>query len=363
MSSNPYHVRLSGPTGAVNGTHSMKLRGDPDKLLFIVDPQNDFSDECAHRGNGSLSVAGSTADYIRIIEFLRTNDIQEVHVSLDTHSERHIAHPGFWDIFDGMHWVNATDNNSKLRKLSIDEHGQIWGTSFVDGSVYQLQPRNHNYKEEEYHILNKYVKDYISFFYKEDNSHLQPPMIWPNHCIEGTEGHKVASELHHFLEQWVNHVHGTGPYTKQRILRFHNKGRNNLVEMYSAFSSDKPITARETLKLTKIAYDGEGIPTFENNSTGHQTYESHNNNMNTDLNVPLIQHLLRNNNCVYFCGEARTHCVKSTLIDVMDVVEAYPDTYSRANVVLLKNMSSPIQTALDNIEGIMLSRGFPVISP
>jgi nicotinamidase-related amidase len=143
----------------------------------------------------------------------------------------------------------------------------------------------------------------------------------------------------------VNNDHGTGPSTKKRILKFHNKGRNNLVEMYSVFSSDKPITARETLKLKKFAYDGEGHPTFEYNSTGHQTYESHSNNMNTDLNVPLIQHLLRNNNRVYFCGEARTHCVKSTLMDVMDVVESSRDMYDPANVVLLKNMSSPISKA------------------
>ena len=131
----------------------------------------------------------------------------------------------------------------------------------------------------------------------------QPKAIYP----KGTSRIKLLQNCTVFLERWVNNDHGIGPSTKKRILKFHNKGRNNLVEMYSVFSSDKPITARETLKLKKFAYDGEGHPTFEYNSTGHQTYESHSNNMNTDLNVPLIQHLLRNNNRVYFCGEARTH--------------------------------------------------------
>jgi hypothetical protein len=44
----------------------MTLRSDQalataqDKTLFIVDPQNDFSDKCAYRDDGSLRVEGST---------------------------------------------------------------------------------------------------------------------------------------------------------------------------------------------------------------------------------------------------------------------------------------------------------------
>jgi nicotinamidase-related amidase len=341
----------------------MKLRGDPDKLLFIVDPQDDFSDACEGRDNGSLSVAGSTADYTRIIDFLKNNDIQEVHVSLDTHSERHIAHPGFWQIWDGQDWRNAEDHNSALRQLSIDENGRIAGKSILDGTVCYFQPRNYNFTPEEYRQLRDYVLGYINVFYNAENLRLDKPMIWPYHCIEGSSGHRVAWELQEFLERWVTHGQDTGPWTKQRILRYHNKGRNNLVEMYSAFSADIPMTERQTRYFQKAAYDGGGTPTFEHNSIGHAQYENYSTNVNTELNVPVIEHLLRNNNHVYFCGEARTHCVKATLLDVMKVVAANPRKYSRQNVELLENMSSPIVGVTDDIAALMRNNGFSVSSP
>ena len=341
----------------------MKLRGDPDKLLFIVDPQNDFSDACEYRYNGSLSVAGSTADYTRIIEFLKNNDIQEVHVSLDTHSERHIAHPGFWQVWDGHDWINADGVNSALRQLSIDESGNIAGKSILNGTVYQFQPRKYDYNDEEYEQLCHYVRGYINFFYTAENLRLDKPMIWPNHCIEDSPGHQVAAELQHFLERWRQHGDDTGPSTKQRILTYHNKGRNNLVEMYSAFSADMPMTEELTQYFQKAVYDGDENPTFERISMGHAEYQNSSTNVNTELNVPLIEHLLRDNNHVYFCGEARTHCVKATLLDVMKVVASNPSKYSRRKVELLENMSSPIVGVTDDIASLMRNNGFSVSSP
>jgi nicotinamidase-related amidase len=340
----------------------MKLRSAPDKLLFIVDPQNDFSDACAYRDNGSLSVAGSTADYTRIIEFLKNNDIQEVHVSLDTHSERHIAHPGFWQVSDGHNWINADGDNSALRQLSIDESGNIAGKSILNGTVYHFRPRNYNYTSEAYNELCDYVLDYINFFYTAENLRLDKPMIWPNHCIEGSSGHGVARELQEFLELWERHGENTGPATKQRILRYHNKGRNNLVEMYSAFSADMPMTEEQTRYFQKAVYYGNRNPTFEHNSMGHAQYQNSSTNVNTELNVPLIKHLVGVNNHVYFCGEARTHCVKATLLDVMNVVAANPE-YSRQKVELLQNMSSPIIGVTDDIASLMMNNGFSVSSP
>jgi nicotinamidase-related amidase len=294
---------------------------------------------------GSLSVEGSTADYTRIIEFLKNNDIQEVHVSLDTHSERHIAHPGFWQVSDGGDWINANGDNSALRQLSIDESGNIIRQSILNGTVCYFRPRNYNYTPvapEKYSQLCDYVRGYINFFYTAENLRLDKPMIWSNHCIEGSSIHEVAAELRDFLERWRQHGDDTGPSTKRRILKYHNKGRNNLVEMYSAFSADMPMTEALTQLLQKAVYDGDINPTFERISMGHAQYQNSSTNVNTELNVPLIEHLLGVNNHVYFCGEARTHCVKATLLDVMKVVAANPSKYSRRNVELLENMSSPI---------------------
>jgi len=396
MSLNPYCVRLSFPTGA--GDHPMFTRSDaragqmraheleqqrmaheleqqrmahehgqqsPSNVVFVIDPQNDFSDEYEGiREHGSLPVTGSTADYSRIINFIKSNDIHEVHVSLDTHSLRHIAHPGLWQIYNGHGFEDATNENSQFLQLSVDEQRNIIGTSIdPERAPIHLIPRNYDVTEEEYNMLYDYVHDYIKFFYKDGNSHLQPPMIWPNHCIEGTKGHQIASELHIFLESWKRNGYDTGHSTKPRILTYHNKGRNNLVEMYSVFSADKPISPLETLKLRKFAYERRGKIDFQYNSTGHDHYASHSNNLNTDLNVPLIQHLLRNDNKVFFCGEARTHCVKASIIDVMKVVQASGGMYNPANVALLKNMSSRIEHFADDIDQIMLRNRFSVFSP
>ena len=401
MSLNPYCVRLSCPTGA--GDHPMFTRSDaragqmmaheleqqrmahehgqqrmahehgqkrmahehgqqtPSNVVFIIDPQNDFSDKYEGvREQGSLPVTGSTEDYRRIINFIQSNDIHEVHVSLDTHSLRHIAHPGFWSVHNGRGFVDATNENSLLLQLSINEQGQIIGKSqHPEIPPRLLAPRNYGVTQEEYNMLYEYVHDYIQFFYKDGNSHLQKPMIWPNHCIEGTEGHKVASELYMFLENWKRN----GQSTKPRILKYYNKGRNNLVEMYSVFSSDKPITALETLKLRKFAYERGGDMDFLYDLTGHAHYASHSNNLNTDLNFHLIEKLLRNNNNVFFCGEARTHCVKASIIDVMKVVQASGGMYHPAKVALLLNMSSPIADHPDDIANIMRRDGFSVIFP
>jgi len=344
----------------------MTLRSERQNVLFIVDPQNDFSDSCPTRADGSLAVPGSTTDYARIIDFLKNNDIQEVHVSLDTHSERHIAHPGFWEVLVGGDWVNATDENSKFRELRIDENGNIAGRNVLsetpDRDIRYYRPRHDGYSDQEYARLCAYVQDYIKFFYEPANILKQKPMIWPYHCLEGSRGHMVAQELQEFLERWVIHAPGTGPATKKRILRYHNKGRNNLVEMYSAFSADMPMTAEQTQKFLKAVYDGHRPASFDHNAYGDANYQSHSTNVNTERNDPLIKYLLRNNNHVYFCGEARTHCVKATLLDVMGVVLENPTLYSPGNVELLQNMSSPIPGPPDDIARLMKKHGFSVSS-
>ena len=132
--------------------------------------------------------------------------------------------------------------------------------------------------------------------------------------------------------------------------------------MYSAFSADMPMTKERTQYFQKAVYDCDENPTFERISMGHAQYQSSSTNVNTELNVPLIEHLLRNNNHVYFCGEARTHCVKATLLDVMQVVLENPTLYSPGNVELLQNMSSPIAGHTDDIARIMRENGFSVSS-
>ena len=83
-------------------------------ILLVIDPQNDFTDASYtnHDGSkskfgdlylGKLCVGGASGDYERLITLLDTNgkDFNEIHVSLDTHTEKHIGHPKFWKQYDG----------------------------------------------------------------------------------------------------------------------------------------------------------------------------------------------------------------------------------------------------------------------
>lgn len=156
-------------------------------------------------------------------------------------------------------------------------------------------------------------------------------------------------------------VSNTDKNGKPRTLRYHTKGRNNLAEMYSAFSAENPMSQQQIQDLQKFAYDGLQQPILTLDANGHENYTDQTTNINTELNLPLIEHLLAKKNIVYFCGEARTHCVKATLQDVMKVVLMDGSKYTPQNVVLIADMSSPIEGELDDIADLMREKNFSVI--
>jgi nicotinamidase-related amidase len=338
---------------------------DGENILLIIDPQNDFSDGKRIGDNpGNLQVIGSTLDYKRIIEFIEKNadKLDEIHVSLDTHTTRHIGHPAFWsrvnetgNLIEGKQ--DNTDDTDGLRILSIveDKENIYKGVSvipmdapeFLHGNeqIRYYTPRK--YDERQYDHLLNYVKEYIRFYYSEENKHGLVPWIWRTHCIEGTVGHQVAKELKDCLDKYPGKVH------------YHIKGQNNLAEMYSIFSAEKPVTTEESRKLSTYLYTGtltkeglltEGVPMYDEVIT----YK----NLKTDSNSELMQYLLRENNRVFVCGEAKTHCVKSSLIDLMEHAQGV----DKNRIVLLGNMSSPIAGAKNDLEEIV-EGNFTVFTP
>ncbi len=73
-----------------------------------------------------MAVTCASSDYSKIINFIKNNPIDEVHVSLDTHNERHIGHPVFWDrLSANCHWTPADDTDG-LTILSINGENIIY---------------------------------------------------------------------------------------------------------------------------------------------------------------------------------------------------------------------------------------------
>ena len=144
------------------------------KVLLIIDPQTDFSDMAKgfRMKNGSLVVPGSSEDYSRMIELIKKENFNEIHISLDTHTERHIGNPAFWEVklTETSEWEPATDDNAGLTILRISAKNRISGFNIRNGNpIFEFRPRC--YDEESYPALCQYVIEYLRF-YSRDNDGL-----------------------------------------------------------------------------------------------------------------------------------------------------------------------------------------------
>jgi nicotinamidase-related amidase len=382
-----------------------------ENVLLIIDPQNDFSDvnSAVGRNNpGRLAVTGSTQDYARIIKFIEKNNakLSEIHVSLDTHTRRHIGHPGFWsrvtsfdkdrvteftkcdpeEGFRTLPWAdtkvetcewgnnNCWMENGTFQKIILNSNfpddamaiklgdGTIIykGTSVVPEQFRNGEldryfiPKQYNDNDNEYKALRDYVDKYIRFYSTTHSKHGLVPWIWKYHCILETYGHKVAEELQNFLNK--EEVQGK--------VKYHIKGQNNLAEMYSIFSAEMPVNVID-LGIDSYVYTRDNVKSDYDISDGVSNYDdiAGKVNLNTELNTMFMDKLLGTNKQrrVYICGEAKTHCVKSSLIDLMDYAKDTKQINDPKRIVLLANMTSPIQGSPDDIEKLTTNKGFTVL--
>ena len=348
---------------AIQAFINNKKRGK--NILLIIDPQNSFSD--IHKTEkmkklsgrpfaGSLQVPGSSIDYKRIISFINKNKnfIDEIHISLDTHTDRHIGHVDFWqsraigeDTFDNCTEAEMRD---ALRTLSVNidkTSGKkiIIGSSILEKPDREYIPRNYSGgNSTEYATLCEYVESYILSYHGGRNRHSQVPWIWPKHCIEGSEGHKIAKELQKRLDLFAREKHGS--------VKYHIKGQNNLAEMFSIFSAEFPVSSSVMESLPSYFYKGTGNEQFP--AGGASSYEEAISKLNLDTapNTAFMNSLLGDNNRVFVCGEAKTHCVRSSIIDLM---ENKPGLDSD-RIVLLANMTSPIPNVPGDLQGTNIER-------
>jgi nicotinamidase-related amidase len=189
----------------------------------------------------------------------------------------------------------------------------------------------------------------LNFFKSNKNIHGQSAWIWNKHCIEDAPGHKIAKELQEKLSEFSN--------IPDKIVRYHIKGQNNLAEMYSIFSAESPVSDEDATKLKKYVYTGDKTENLKEG--GADSYEKAMNSLNLDTspNTKFVNYLLDKENKVYICGEAKTHCVKSSLIDLNELV----DEAKRKNICLLANMTSPIIGPPDDIVAVSKKYGNNVI--
>jgi len=239
--------------------------------LLIIDPQVDFHEESKYQKAGSLEVKGSFEDNIRITKMIEDNKdkITQINVSLDTHQIMHIAHSSFWKDKTGIH----------PKPLTIIESKDIENKKWIPTRK-ELVEHSKNYCQE----LEKQGK------YKL--------IIWPEHCIIGTEGHCVAQPLRDCLNSWAS--------LKNEPINYVFKGSNNLTEMYSIFQAEVPIDE----------------------------------DPGTQFNKDLAKRLSLAESVVV-CGQAKSHCVNYTVRDMLANIKEF-EPLKPENIYVLEDGCSSV---------------------
>lgn len=102
-----------------------------------------------------------------------------------------------------------------------------------------------------------------------------PLIIWPEHCIIGTWGHAVESTLMGALTRWAR--------KEVANIDWIVKGTNPFTEHYGGFVAEVPDP----------------------------------NDQSTQLRMEVLQ-MLQNADEIYFAGEASSHCVRATVMQLVD---------------------------------------------
>lgn len=168
--------------------------------LVIIDPQNDFCDP-----KGALYVPGADQDMVRLAAMIDRlgRKITQIHVTLDSHHDLHIAHPIFWKDSNGKHPDVFTTITPE------DVHNGTWSpTSF-----------NRKWRERALEYVDKLAAN-----------GKYPLMIWPPHCLIGSPGQNVYPVLYAALRKWETVGHWP--------INWITKGSNLFTEHYSAIKAD-----------------------------------------------------------------------------------------------------------------------------
>ncbi len=178
--------------------------------LVIVDPQDSFC-----RPGGELYVDGADRDMERLAAFIKRAApvLDDIHVSLDSHQELHIAHPPF--VVDG-------------KGSHPDPYTQIDYDMGKAGKYRAANPDTQDY------WLEGYLKPL------QENGRY-PYIIWPPHCRIGTVGQTVVPVIGEALRHWALKEFATVDWVP--------KGSAWRTEHYSIVQADVPDPDDPTTQL------------------------------------------------------------------------------------------------------------------
>jgi nicotinamidase-related amidase len=251
--------------------------------LLLIDVQKDF---CYPRGAlyvGGRSGHGALDDSRRIAEFVyrNMNVLTNITTTMDTHFAFQIFFPSFW--------VDRDDKPlAPFRELTTDD---------IDRGDVRPNPAVASWLcNGDYPWLLEQVRFYCTELEKAGKYRLY---LWPAHCILGSDGHALVGVLH---EARMFHSYARGAQSWVEV-----KGGNALTENYSVLRPE-----------VLMRHDGQPLG---------------------QRNTAFIKTLLTAD-AVVIAGQAASHCVKSSIDDLLDEIVAQDKQLAHKVYVLADCMSA-----------------------
>lgn len=288
----PNHAELFAQAESWGKKHDIKPAGHDGKKvhLLLIDVQRDF---CFPQGSlyvGGRSGKGAMEDNRKMAEFIYRNmgRITDMTCTLDSHLPFQIFFPSFWEDKDGKPLTAHT-----VIKTEMIKAGDVRPTA----AAAQIAC------EGNYPWLVSQVKFYCSELEKAGKYMLY---LWPFHCLMGDVGHVLSGVIE---EARIFHA-----FTRKAADLVEVKGLNVLTENYSVLSPE-----------VLMRHDGPPL---------------------AQRNTKFIEKLLQND-AIILAGQAASHCVKSSIEDLLNSINAQDPKLVKKVYVMKDCMSAVVVPGMD----------------
>ena len=257
---------------------------DKDNVHFLViDAQKSFCMPDGELWVAGRSGQGAVDDSKRLAECIYRNlgRITAITTTMDTHFAYQIFFPSFWLDRDGKH---------------PPAHTEIT-TSQIDAGDYRPNPAMAKWLcGGNYPWLMQQVRYYCEELEKAGKYKLY---LWPPHCLLGSEGHALVGVIH-----------------EARMFQAFARGAQSLVEI----KGGNPLTENYSVMQPEVITRFDGQPLAQKNTLFLKTL------LDADM--------------VVIAGQAASHCVKSSIDDILTAILAKDPALAKKVYLLTDCMSS-----------------------
>lgn len=271
--------------------------------FLIIDPQNDFVDP-----KGSLSVPGASDDMDRLAAFISANQekVSGIAVSLDTHDVIDISHPTFW----------LDPEGKNVEPFTVIKHKEAKGRKYTAaitqdefGGIKKVDVNAPDYDFDVHMTYQRGSVEYLNDLEEAGKQHT----IWPIHCVSGSWGHAIYDPLMKVIKDW-----SVATAQNHKVLF---KGQFTFSEHYGIFEAEVPVaqvseTTRHSMMVQNLIGYLVGTAQF-----------GYDNGMDK----------------VYLCGEAKSHCVATSIKQILDFSKDDDDfALLLKKLVIVEDCMSPV---------------------